>query len=124
MAASLALLSASPFCLRYEYTHDGAGSGQVFRTQAQMVADCASMGAPSPLEDLLSKTYSNVAWGALKSNPKASIYSCNEAIAAGSAVAAAWGLQGGVTNALQVTGVNANGGTAIIEVRFNHTIDR
>lgn len=124
MAASIALLNATPYSLKYEYTHDGSGSSVVYRSQTQMVADMASAAeGPSPLKDLLSQTYSNLAWGALKANAKTSIYVTNEVNTAGTTVAAIYGVNG-ATNSLACTGVNANAGTAIIEVRFHHSFDR
>ena len=122
MAAALTLLSASPFCLRYQYAHDGAGSGTVERTQAQMLADLA--GVTGPLRAFLAKTYSNLAWAARKNDPAVSLYSTTQSVAAGTAVSAVFGLQGGATNALVCAGPNANGGSATIEVRFNHTVNR
>lgn len=122
MAAALSLLSASPYCLRYQYTHDGSGSGTIERTQTQLLADLA--GVAGPLKAFLQKTFSNVAWGNQKNNPAVSLYSTTQSVAAGTAVSAAFGLQGGATNALVCAGPNGNAGSATIEMRFNHTINR
>lgn len=123
MAASLTLVSATPYSLKYEWVHDGAGSGTADRTQAQMVTDCLATGGPNPLKDLLAGISLDATWDALDRSPKLSLYTTINNLPLGSSVAAEFTPIIG-DRVLRVSGLNANPGRAIIEVRFHHTIDR
>jgi hypothetical protein len=125
MAAVLALLSASPDMLKYSWTYDGtggAGSSSAFRSQAQLITDLVGVPGPSPLKSLFENTNDNTAWGALQNGAKLSAYFNN----LGMTVAPEIRIQAFVPNGrgMQVNGVDGTAGSSIIEVRFNHTIER
>lgn len=123
MAASLAIASVTPDCIKYTWTHDGSGSGTVARTQTQMIADAATAAGISPLAQLLTNATSDTAWNALQTSGKMNIYVTVVALAAGTGVAASLNTFSTV-HALHVVGLDANAGSALIEVRFHNTLTR
>jgi len=126
MAASLTLVSASPYALKYRYAHDGAGSQTAAVTKAQLLLDAATAGpGPSPLLAKLSATI-DPEWSLLQEGDEVSVYVTPAIITAGTQTIA--GLFGNPLAAglkLLAVGLGqSSGDTAILEVRFNHTIDR
>jgi hypothetical protein len=125
MAASLTLVAASHYALKYEWVHDGVASGSAQRTQAEMLADFAGVTrGPSPLKAFLAGIVTDLAWDGLEKSSQVSLYATISNLPAGTSVDAEFEVVVGPTRVLQVTGVGANPGRAIVEVRFNHTYDR
>lgn len=124
MAATLTLTAATPHSLKYRYDHDGSGSTTATRTRAQMLADLATGNkGPSPLADLLTKTPTG-SWAALPGGSQLSVYVTPSVIfAAAEQMSAQFSTV--PTDQLSVAGLGvAAGSQAVVELRFNHTIDR
>lgn len=122
----MTLISASPHCLKYRYAHDGAGSQTAAVTKAQLLIDAATAGpGPSPLLAKLSATI-DPEWSVLQEGSEISVYATPEIITAGTEQLAA--LFGNPLAAgLKLLGVGlgqANGNTAVIEVRYNDSLNR
>jgi len=128
MAVSLTLVAATPHSLKYKFVYDGiggAGSGAIIRTQAQILADFAGVPGPSPLKALLAATVLNADWLALNESPKLSVYT-NITVMVASSTAVKAALEPVVPdgNVLSVIAKDGDGHSAIVELRYHHTIDR
>lgn len=126
MAGTLALVSASPYALKYLYTSGGAGSQVADVPKTTMATDAATAGpGPSPLAALLASTIADAAWDLLPEGATVSVYATPMVQTnAASQITAAFGHPSG-PQLLRVTGLGqALNDTALIEIRFNHTINR
>lgn len=125
MAATLTLISATPYALKYKYAYDGIGAQGIVRTQAQILADFAGVKGPSPLKALLAAATANAVWQALDEGPNLSIYTnVTQTAAASQAVQADLEVvvpDGNVLSASTAAGVSHQ---AVIELRYHHTIER
>lgn len=133
---TLALLAKSPYHLKYKLTSDSTdNAGNVERTQngtPGLVNDAAA----GPLKTALAKPVTSAQWASLIGNvngaagytePVISVYITPEPVVGGQAVACGAAL---LTNeSVNVLEASIAGGagaqrTAIIEIRYNHTLDR
>jgi hypothetical protein len=120
MAATLTKVSAAPHALKYSYVADG--SDTVIKTQTQLVADCAA----GPLKELLRKSYSPAAWTALCEGTLFSVYltllpptSTGPVTPNPVAVFDTFGPD----NLMRIS-IGAAVSRLLVELRFNHSIDR
>jgi len=101
--------------LRYAEIAGGAGTDNTL-TRAQMLADAAS----GPLKTKLQVTNTLSEWTALIDDPEISVYVSPQG-GSPAVVGYNFGNPSSVPT-LQLTALAA--GTAMVEIRFNHTIDR
>jgi len=120
MAAILTNVQSTPYALKYEWVHDGSGSGSDSVTQAQMIGDAA----PGPLKLLLSAITTDGIWNALDASAEISSYVTVLTMTGGTIVQANFATVIGPGRSYVVTGESANPGRALCEIRFNHTFDR
>lgn len=111
---SIALRVASPHMLRYTETASGAGTDNTL-TRAQMLADAVA----GPLKTKLANT-ADSAWNGLDDDPELSVYVSG--IAGTPAVVGSNFASPSSVPTLQLTALAA--GSATVEIRFNHSIDR
>lgn len=111
MATSLALFAVLPNAIQYRWLYDGTGSATTVRTQAELIADCASNAG---LKRLLEKAETNEAWGKLPLAPS-SIRRFGPP--RGRALEIVFGVFGDAGRGLQVTGVDGALCEAMIELR-------
>jgi len=112
---SFALHTASPYMLRYAAIAGGAGTDNTL-TQAQMLADAHA----GPLKTKLQVTNTLSEWTALIDDPEISVY---VSPLGGSPAVVGYGFGNpSSVSTLQLTALAA--GNAMVEIRFNHTIDR
>lgn len=121
MAATLTLLSASPYALKYAFAHNGAGSGSVVKTQAEMITDLLTAGA-GPLLRLFQDTTDDTAWGNLGLGSLVSVLSTIRILPI--AVTAELNVTSPAGRGLQGIVGNADSANAVIEIRFRHSYDR
>jgi hypothetical protein len=126
MAATLTLVSASPHALKYRFLYDGDGSAIAAKTRAQLVADFADAGGPSPLKALLANA-PLTDWICLDDGPQLSLYTNLAPVSPTSiAVPVFVHFEVDVVDGpvLNVVGASGSPSSAIVEIRFHHTLDR
>lgn len=128
MAITATLTAASAYCLKYFIQYDGvggAGSGTIHIPRATLIADSESSQSASPLGEVLEATTNLTAWGNLAKGAQISLYACQGRVVGASSFGARFdGTFGPVVlnlSAYCLDGVVTEG---IVEIRFNHTIDR
>lgn len=122
MAATLTLTSSTPYGLKYHYDYNGSGGGGsalASRTQAQMVADLDGVQGPNPLQAFIAGLPNGAGFGNAPKGPTISLYTTPEASV--SALGAAFVVS---SLSLVVLGVDGTAQTGVVEIRYNHTIDR
>lgn len=126
MAATLTLTSATPYALKYRYDYDGNASQTADVLKAQLLIDAATAGpGPSPLLQLLSDTI-DPDWSALEGSAKLSVFATMKAQTVGaSGIGAELSNPASAGLRLRVTGLGLQASdAAVVELRFNHTLDR
>lgn len=101
--------------LRYTAIASGAGTDNTL-TRTQLLADAAA----GPLKNKLANTPDSE-WGGLDSDPEVSVY-VSPIAGTPAVVGYNFGSPSEGVYALQLTALAA--GTATVEIRFNHSIDR
>lgn len=123
VAATLTLVSITPHGLKYRYDYNGIGAFVATQTQAQMVAAFVAAGiGNSPLKVFLEDITTDGDWDAVEETSQVSIYVTIKSQSPNfEPVVAQFAAPPRV---LQVVGVAGETTSAIVEIRFNHTIDR
>lgn len=125
MAITMVLQVATAYRLKYLVTYDGAGgagSGGVVKTRAQLIADLDAAAVASPLKALLQATTDNTLWDGLDKGAFISVYITKTT--GGGALSANLETVVPDGNCLNVTGVDGTSYQALVEVKYNHSIDR
>jgi hypothetical protein len=124
MAIAFSVLAASAHSLRYLAIADGAGQDNTL-TQAQLIADAVegplkAKLLSSPIQGV--STPANNAWGALVADPTLSVHVA-PGISSPALIGYTFGVVGpGTVHTLICDAAGA--GKVVIEIRFNHTLDR
>jgi hypothetical protein len=129
MAIIVTLTSATAYSLKYRVQYDGlggAGSGTAHLDQATLVADSASSDSPSPLGALLAATIDAGDWVALPHGAEVSLYASQERVVGASSFGARFDALIGppAVNNLSVFCLDGVATDGLVEIRFNHSIDR
>lgn len=111
---AIALVVASAYMLRYTEIAGGAGTDNAL-TRAQMLTDAVA----GPLKTKLQQANTTTKWTNLAADPDISVHV--SPYSAPAVVGFGFGNPGSVST-LQLTALAA--GTAQVEIRFNHSIER
>jgi hypothetical protein len=123
VASTLTLVSITPHGIKYRYDYAGVGAFTATRTQAQIIADFVAAGVGnSPLKAFLEGITSDADWDAVEESSQVSIYVTIKTQSPTFEPVVAQFVA--PPRQLQVVGVAGETTSAIVEIRFNHTIDR